>query len=87
MDQNFYLAIMSSIEKEVLLNLGSSMYLVRLDICWGTSGGNMKVVERSVGMCLVYPVHILKYHAKYRYPVRSGYEYEYVLEVPVLHRY
>lgn len=56
MDQIFYLAIMSSIEKEVLLNLGSSMYWVRLDICLGTSGGNMKVVERSVGKCLVYPV-------------------------------
>lgn len=45
----------------------------------------MKVKEKSYVTCFLCPVGIQKYLVKYQYPVRYGYAYGGVLELPVLH--
>lgn len=35
--------------------------------------GTAKVIRKNFGMFFMFAARILKYHAKYRYPVRYGY--------------
>lgn len=44
--------------------------------------GKAKAIKKSFGTCFASIVRLRKYHAKYRYPIYHGCEYDRVLEVP-----